>query len=92
MTVAEGALRQSMDEEETAIPLGRPSGHHDRRLSHQHDRHSISSIRSVSKATGFRANVGLENIGRRALGIFLLLVTVCLWTTSNFLASVGYPL
>lgn len=38
---------------------------------------------------GLKARMGLENVGRRALGIFLLLVTVFLWTASNFLASVS---
>ncbi|KAH8801567.1 hypothetical protein F5884DRAFT_713084 [Xylogone sp. PMI_703] len=36
---------------------------------------------------GFRAGVGLGNVARRTLGIFLLLVTVFLWTSSNFLSS-----
>ncbi|KAF4627000.1 hypothetical protein G7Y89_g11158 [Cudoniella acicularis] len=39
------------------------------------------------KGGGFRAGVGLENVARRTLGIILLLVTVVLWTSSNFLAS-----
>jgi len=37
--------------------------------------------------TGFRAGIGLGGIARRSLGIFLLLMTVVLWTGSNFLAS-----
>ena len=41
------------------------------------------------KAHGFRAGVGLENVARRTLGIIMLLTTVLLWTTSNFLASVS---
>lgn len=56
------------------------SGHRERR--------SISSSRSVFKVQGFKASVGLENMARRTLGIFLLCVTVFLWTASNFLASV----
>ncbi|UNI18703.1 hypothetical protein JDV02_004958 [Purpureocillium takamizusanense] len=36
---------------------------------------------------GFRASIGLAGIARRTLGICLLLVTVFLWTLSNFLAS-----
>jgi hypothetical protein len=40
------------------------------------------------KGRGFRAGVGLENVARRTLGILLLMVTVFLWTASNFLASV----
>ncbi|KFY46779.1 hypothetical protein V494_00335 [Pseudogymnoascus sp. VKM F-4513 (FW-928)] len=39
------------------------------------------------KASGFRASTGLQNVARRTLGIILLLVTVILWTVSNFLAS-----
>ncbi|KIN04990.1 hypothetical protein OIDMADRAFT_39431 [Oidiodendron maius Zn] len=48
----------------------------------------MSSSRSASvNPGGFRAGVGLENVARRTLGIFLLSVTVFLWTASNFLAS-----
>ncbi|KJZ74463.1 hypothetical protein HIM_06059 [Hirsutella minnesotensis 3608] len=36
---------------------------------------------------GLRARMGLGGVARRTLGIALLLVTVFLWTTSNFLAS-----
>ncbi|PBP21388.1 vacuolar membrane protein [Diplocarpon rosae] len=46
-----------------------------------------ASVRSGKDPRGFRAGFGMENIARRTLGIFLLLVTVVLWTTSNFLAS-----
>lgn len=42
-----------------------------------------------SKNVGFRAGVGLENVARRTLGMVLLGVTVMLWTSSNFLASVS---
>lgn len=38
---------------------------------------------------GFRTSIGLGGVARRTLGICLLLVTVFLWTSSNFLASVG---
>ncbi|PMD58881.1 uncharacterized protein K444DRAFT_531113 [Hyaloscypha bicolor E] len=47
----------------------------------------MSSSRSALKPRGFRAGVGLQNVARRTLGILLLLVTVFLWTSSNFLAS-----
>jgi len=46
------------------------------------------SSRSVAKG-GFRAKLGLGGVARRTLGIALLMVTVLLWTVSNFLASVG---
>ncbi|KAK2593709.1 hypothetical protein QQS21_008574 [Conoideocrella luteorostrata] len=39
------------------------------------------------KAGRFWASVGLGGVARRTLGICLLLVTVFLWTLSNFLAS-----
>jgi len=39
------------------------------------------------KPGGFKAGLGLQNVARRTLGIALLLVTVFLWTASNFLAS-----
>jgi hypothetical protein len=59
-----------------------------RRSSEHRDRPSMCSSRSALKPRGFRAGVGLQNVARRTLGIFLLLVTVFLWTSSNFLASV----
>lgn len=61
----------------------------DGRGSGQHDVRSVSPVRSFKSASGFRAGVGLENVARRTLGIILLLVTVFLWTASNFLASVS---
>ncbi|KAI5921397.1 hypothetical protein F4810DRAFT_702396 [Camillea tinctor] len=50
---------------------------------------SIMSTRSAKSAntTGSRRSVRILNVARRTLGIGLLMVTVCLWTTSNFLAS-----
>ena len=59
------------------------------RLSEQDERQSMASSRSTLKHIGFRAGVGLEHVARRTIGIFLLLVTVFLWTASNFLASVS---
>lgn len=52
-------------------------------------RRSASISRSSFKSKGFRAGVGLEFVARRTLGIVLLLITVILWTGSNFLASVS---
>jgi len=49
-----------------------------------------SSLRANSPspvARGWRAKLGLGHYARRTLGIALLLVTVFLWTLSNFLAS-----
>ncbi|CAK7223901.1 hypothetical protein SCUCBS95973_005335 [Sporothrix curviconia] len=37
--------------------------------------------------TGFRASIGLAGVGRRSLGIAMLMTTVFLWTASNFFAS-----
>lgn len=57
---------------------------------------SITSLRSAGAASAppktsgihaLKAKLGLGGVARRTLGITLLLVTVCLWTTSNFLAS-----
>ncbi|RDW88507.1 vacuolar membrane protein [Coleophoma cylindrospora] len=53
----------------------------------QDEERSASPVRSSKSPSGFRAGVGLENVARRTLGIILLLVTVFLWTASNFLAS-----
>ncbi|KAH9904792.1 hypothetical protein F4778DRAFT_730788 [Xylariomycetidae sp. FL2044] len=47
---------------------------------------SFTSERN-STATGTRRKAGIWNLARRTLGISLLLVTVFLWTVSNFLAS-----
>lgn len=60
-----------------------------RGIDEEQARHSLSQDSSL-KPQGFRAGVGLENVARRTLGIILLLTTVVLWTTSNFLASVSY--
>lgn len=48
-----------------------------------------SKVATASENNEFRAAIGLPNLGRRTLGIILLLVTVFLWTGSNFLASVS---
>ncbi|RFU76778.1 vacuolar membrane [Trichoderma arundinaceum] len=40
-----------------------------------------------SPAVGFREGLGLGGVARRTLGICFLLLTVFLWTLSNFLAS-----
>lgn len=57
---------------------------------------SITSLRSAGAASApakgsgihaLKAKLGLGGVARRTLGISLLLVTVFLWTTSNFLAS-----
>ncbi|EPE02984.1 vacuolar membrane protein [Ophiostoma piceae UAMH 11346] len=37
--------------------------------------------------SGFRASIGLAGLGRRTIGIGMLMVTVFLWTASNFMAS-----
>lgn len=42
-----------------------------------------------TKPMGLLAGLGLGGVARRTLGICLLLVTVLLWTLSNFLASVS---
>ena len=47
-----------------------------------------SPVAAPVAATGFRASIGLAGIARRTLGISMLMVTVFLWTASNFLASV----
>jgi len=74
---------------QTAEPSGFPVP--ERRSEEQLERLSMSSFRSQAtfKSGGFKASIGLANVARRTLGIFLLLVTVFLWTTSNFLASVS---
>lgn len=43
--------------------------------------------RGAAAGGGLLASLGLGGFARRTLGITLLLVTVFLWTTSNFLAS-----
>lgn len=50
---------------------------------------SGSGSGSSSSRSGLRAKLGLMGVARRTLGIVLLLLTVFLWTVSNFLASVG---
>ncbi|KAH8664077.1 vacuolar membrane protein [Xylariales sp. PMI_506] len=48
---------------------------------------SFSSRRSSTGASALRRKTGLLNLARRTLGLACLLVTVFLWTASNFLAS-----
>lgn len=60
-----------------------------RRLSLERTVTGTSVGTNTSKNMGFRAGVGLENVARRTLGMLLLGVTVFLWTSSNFLASVS---
>jgi solute carrier family 35 protein F5 len=51
---------------------------------------SRTSARTTeSSASGLKARLGLAGVARRTLGIGLLLITVFLWTLSNFLASVS---
>lgn len=53
---------------------------------------SIGSMRapSPSPLKGWKARLGLGGVARRTLGFGLLMVTVFLWTLSNFLASVCF--
>ncbi|CZT52015.1 related to integral membrane protein [Rhynchosporium secalis] len=72
----------------TDVQLSRESRSLDlSRIQSYGSRQSLASLPSGAKEQGFRAGVGLGNIARRTLGIFLLLVTVGLWTSSNFLTS-----
>jgi solute carrier family 35 protein F5 len=48
-----------------------------------------SSLVSRRSSVGAGPEVGVWHVARRTLGISLLLVTVFLWTASNFLASVS---
>lgn len=54
-------------------------------------RRSNSAAGAIGKRQQFRAGLGVKGVARRTLGIFLLLITVVLWTGSNFLASVSVP-
>lgn len=58
------------------------------RASEDHSQRSLPEEPNP-KVSGFRASTGLQNVARRTLGITLLLITVILWTVSNFLASVS---
>lgn len=52
---------------------------------------SMGSVRTRSLSPlpkGWKARLGLGGVARRTLGFGLLMVTVFLWTLSNFLASV----
>jgi hypothetical protein len=54
-----------------------------------HDHISMASSQSLKHRGGFKKGLGLENVARRSLGLFMLTITVFLWTSSNFLASVS---
>ncbi|KAI1335228.1 hypothetical protein F5Y15DRAFT_398565 [Xylariaceae sp. FL0016] len=66
---------------EHEIPLRRPS----EPLEVEGD--MTTSFTSGRSGLSSRPKVGIWNMARRTLGITLLLVTVFLWTASNFLAS-----
>ncbi|TDZ74207.1 putative vacuolar membrane protein [Colletotrichum trifolii] len=81
---------------EPMIPAAIAPDHHGRdaaaRRSFSRDRLSASVTsthrsRSTVRSSGWQAKMGLAGVARRTLGISLLLVTVLLWTVSNFLAS-----
>lgn len=48
---------------------------------------SFATSRSATSATSSKRKSGIMNLARRTLGLACLLVTVFLWTASNFLAS-----
>lgn len=56
----------------------------------QHSEHRYTSGRNMGPASHEPGTMPL-GIARRTMGIVLLLVVVVLWTTSNFLGSVGAP-
>lgn len=81
------ARRRSHSVDRTSVQL----------LAHTSSRSSLggstrSGSGSNSSKSGLRAKLGLGGVARRTLGITLLLLTVFLWTLSNFLASVCGPL
>lgn len=89
-----GTTEMAPEPEETR--RSRRSMSSNRDAAHRALSSSIASFRSAGTAGtgttktgggGLRAQLGLAGVARRTLGISLLLVTVCLWTTSNFLAS-----
>lgn len=49
-----------------------------------------SLVRTRSHPKNLRTRLGLGGVGRRTLGLACLLLTVFLWTASNFLASVCF--
>lgn len=56
-------------------------------LTASHDTRSFPSSPAIQPQS-MVGGLGIAGIARRTLGIILLLVTVFLWTLSNFLASV----
>jgi solute carrier family 35 protein F5 len=71
-----GNRRRSHSESENGIDMGASRG-------------SIRSAGTNGSKTSWRGKFGLLGMARRTLGIILLLLTVFLWTVSNFLASVS---
>jgi len=74
-------------------PHGEANADHERRFSEDAAEMAASigsSLRTRSSspvARGWRSRLGFGVVARRTLGICLLLVTVFMWTLSNFLAS-----
>jgi solute carrier family 35 protein F5 len=54
-----------------------------------HDQISMTSSQDLKHGVGFKKGLGLEKVARRSLGLIMLTITVFLWTSSNFLASVS---
>ncbi|KXJ93086.1 hypothetical protein Micbo1qcDRAFT_194369 [Microdochium bolleyi] len=75
-------------EHQTATPPAQAGSRPGRRLS---ELSTYSADVAASFNSGFSSlsmkHFGMGRLGRRALGLFCLMVTVCLWTVSNFLAS-----
>ncbi|EEY18101.1 thiamine-repressible mitochondrial transport protein THI74 [Verticillium alfalfae VaMs.102] len=57
--------------------------------SDRHSHRELPTDRTTADAgpMSWRTRLGLDGVGRRTLGIACLLLTVALWTMSNFLAS-----
>lgn len=57
------------------------------------ERGTMDSLRRTrsnnSTFSSWRSKIGLGGVARRTIGIGCLLLTVFLWTISNFMASVG---
>jgi hypothetical protein len=54
-----------------------------------HDQTSMTFSQNLKSGGGFKKGLGLEKVARRSLGLIMLTITVFLWTSSNFLASVS---
>lgn len=71
------------------LPVSTSGSDHTQTMRRSTDSSWSQRLQNVSDKRDFLHQNSLRGVWRHTIGIILLLVTVILWTASNFLASVG---